>query len=862
MKWRMLLMALTLILFQSFSTSAQNGQIQVFDGEVSADESVVYFDLFDMQQGDTLYISANSDTIDTYVILCDINCEEFFAENDDIDAGNYNSLLEYTFTASGDYSVAVLDCCDDTASGDFSLVLGLNAPEVLSGVGTPAGEPFAVRYGTPSTDASNQQPIAISTDTAVQEFYAIVSEDIPVSYFDLFGMRAGQTIYLYAESDDIDTQLILCDIDCEEGFAENDDIDVDGGNYNSALQYTFEADGDYSIAITDCCSETAEGIFRLLIGYNAPDVLNGTAFPTNDIIAIPYEPTFVDFNTIEDEPTTSSPLIEFIRNNSGQVQQLYGAVDVNNEFVYFDIFEAQANQTLYLYVESSNIDTYMAVCDINCEEIFAENDDIDADGGNFNSALEYTFPADGDYSIVITDCCSETATGDFRLLLGYNAPQVLTGNATPNGATIAVPYEPMRPIVNVDEAVRDENAVVTDCTGFELGERPILSGSMQTVETPNFVIHYTLEGVDATTQSFVDEVARFVEEVLEVQTQQLGWPAAPRDCGEGGDNRFDFYLQEVLNEDILGYAQPENIVKDNPTSPFVETWSAYSFLVIDNDFNGVRNPLSVMRATVSHEFHHAVQFGYDVGDAVQWVYEATASWMELKTSVDQDATRYAQSVLNEPDLCVGTLDSEEGIRVYGEWLLIDSLAQDFGDESIIRLWEYLADYEGMDAYYRFLSEQGMTPQEAARNYAIRILLMDNDFGQLINDTVWVEARIEGIGTYTPSTGGVQELGADYALIRRRGNYNFSINSNSLDLVFVGINSGTGRVDVFELGQSGTVDTTNYSNAYVIVLNTDQHDDPTNCRTTNWELTVSDPVGRGVARPLPIIFSAQNFNLAG
>lgn len=856
MKWFAILMLFPVLLLGGFRSQAQGGPVQSFNAIVDTNVPIVYFDLFDMRAGDTLYLYAESGDIDTYLIVCDIDCEEVLAENDDIDldGGNTNSGLEYRFPEDGDYSIAVLDCCDEAASGEFFLLLGLNEPEVLTGAAEPAGEAFAEPFASTFIDANNPdgaltpQIVPLSTERKVQEFYALVTPDNAISYFDLFGMRAGQTIYLYAESTEIDPYVVICDIDCEENFAENDDIDTDAGNVNSALAYTFEEDGDYSIAVVDCCDEAAQGAFHLLIGFNAPEVLSGEAFPTGDQIAIPYEPTFIDVANAQG-------------GQAGQVQQFYGAISADTSIVYYDIFGAEAGETIYLYVESNDFDTALVICDIDCEESFAENDDIDTEGGNLDSALEFTFPASGDYSIAILDCCDETKEGEFRLLIGYDAPQVLTGNAIPTGATIAVPYEPTRAAVAIAEEARVVDAA-SDCSTIELAERPILSGPMLTAETENFVIHYTLEGVDATTQAFVDEVVSFVELVLEVQTQELGWPAAPRDCGEGGDSRFDFYLMEILNEGILGYAQPENIVRDNPFSEFQETWAAYAYLAIDNDFAGVQSPLTVMRATISHEFHHAVQYGYDVGDPTPWVYEATASWMELQTSNDQDATGYARAVLEEPDLCVGSLNNSSGVRVYGEWLLIDSIARDFGPDSIIRMWEYLADFEGMDAYYRFLAELNTTPQEVMRNYAVRLLLMDNDFGGIINDRVRVESRIEGAGSYRPNLNGVEELGADYVLIRRRGNYTFNIDDSNLSLLVVGIDVRTQTVDVFDIGQSGTVDTTPYSNAYVIVLNNIQHMDPNNCQNTQWTLTVTEPTERDITRPLGIAFNIQNFEPAG
>ncbi|MDQ7035463.1 MAG: DUF6055 domain-containing protein, partial [Anaerolineae bacterium] len=821
-------------------------QVQELTGAVSADARFQYFDIFDAVAGETLYLYAESTEIDTAITVCDIDCVEVFAQNDDIDtaSGNYNSALQFTFPADGDYSIAVADCCEEGATGSFRLLLGYGAPDVLNGTAVPNGATIAVPYQATAAIPADLTPAPITGDPQIQDFYASVAPEIEFSFFDLFGMQAGETIYLYLESDDIDPRLIVCDIDCVEIFADVDDIDAEAGNFNSALVYTFPADGDYSIAVTDCCRSDVSGVFHLTLGFNAPQVLTGTALPNGATIALPYEPTYV--------PVTPAA----VGGSGSQVQEFVGNISSDEAFVYYDIFGAVAGQTLYLYADSNDFDTALAVCDIECVEVFAENDDISA--RNFNSAIEFVFPADGDYSIAVFDCCNRENSGSFRLQLGYNAPEVLRGEGIPNGAVIAAEYQPTRP--EIPDVERTESA---SCDNLELRERPVLSGPTVTVGTENFLIHYTLQGEDATTEAFVGEVLAFVETVLEVQTQQLGWPLPPSDCGEGGDTRFDFYLSEILDEGILGFAQPENVVGDNTNSPRPEVWAAYSFLSIDNDFQGVSPPLSVMRATIAHEFHHGIQFGYDIGDATSWYYEATASWMELQTSIaDEDATGYTESVFQQPDLCVGTLDEETGVRVYGEWLLIDSLAQDFGRDSIIRLWEGIADEEGMVNYYNYIAAMGGTPQSVLRHYAVRNLLRDYELGNSFPSTVRVEASINGTGIVTPSQSGVQEMSADYVLIRRRGNYTFAIDNSNLTVLVVGIDRGTGQAQVFDLGQNGTVDTTAFSNAYVIILNNNEHGAVDSCSATNWQLTVSDGSGSAATPANGESFNAQNFVPAG
>lgn len=682
----------------------------------------------------------------------------------------------------------------------------------------------------------------------IQEFFTLISEENPIAFFDLFSMDEGTTLYVYAESYNIDTFIGICDIDCGSDFFEFSN-DIDGrNNRNSAFEYTFDDLEDYTVFIRDCCDNEESGVVRILIGLEAPEVLTGEAFPTGDPFAVIYQPTYVDLTEIEyDEDDV-------------QVQQFYGSIDAENPFIYYDLEDVEEDQTIYIYAESFDFDTAVGICGEDCDEILIYEDDIS--NNNFNTTLTYTFEDDGDYQIIIGDCCDDDAEGDFRILIGYNESDIADNNVLPNGAQVAQEYEAPRSLVqtNID---RNEEVVTENCEGVDLNERPELSGDIETMETENFIIHYTEEGDDAAEEDFVEEVVAFVETVLDIHVNQLGWAAPPRDCGEGGDSRYDFYLINILdNEGILGYADPQELVGDNPSSEIEEEWAAYGYMVIDNDYDGVSNPLVVMRATVAHEFHHLIQFGYDIGDEAFWLYEATASWIETVTSTEEeDATGYTQAVFNEPNLCIGNRDDRTGLRIYGEWLLIDSIAQDFGNDSIVTLWETVVDKEGMDAFYEFLDEIDTSPEDVLRRYAIRNLLLDYTLGEEFPTTVDVEEAIEDFETYDSGRDGVQEMSVQYLSIRDNDVYTFELDNDDLSMVVVGVNPDDNDVDIYEIGTEGTIDTTEYDYTYIIVMNTQLHDESDDCDEEDWEIDVSDGSDDDLSEPNDESFDVSNFDPA-
>lgn len=679
----------------------------------------------------------------------------------------------------------------------------------------------------------------------IQEYVSRLSEEQSIMYFDLFNMDEGDTIYIYAESYDIDTYIGVCDIACEEVFAENDDINAPK-NKNSALAYTFKKDGDYSIFIADCCDDEKEGIFRIVLGLNT-EVNNGNVLPVGESFSVVYAPTWIDIDEFvfdEDDP---------------QVQQFYDTIEQASPTIYYEI-EAQAGQTLYAYAESQDFNTSLMICGNTCNEPLAYNDDIS--DNNSNSALAYTFEASGHYRIVVADCCDNQQSGVFRLLLGYNERRVLTNSVLPNGAQIASEFQIVRGLIEVETVTTHSEIPLTDCSDIDLSERPNISGREDRLETDNFVIHYSLTGVDGTTEELVEEVRDFVEIVLEVQIAQLGWPAPPRDCGEGGDTRYDFYIMEILDDrGALGYAQPQEIIGDNLSTEMEERWAAYGYMVLDNDYDGVPSPITVMRATIAHEFHHLIQFGYDIGDEINWYYEATAVWMETKTSDAQDVVGYTRAIFDEPHLCIGSREDRSGLRIYGEWLLMDSIAQDFGDQSIQRLWEIIAREESMTSFYQFVEELGTTPEDVLRRYAIRNLLKAYANGEDFPDTVDIEDTIQDFDTIKAGRHGIEELAVQYLFIRDSDTYTFEIDDDDLSLVVVGINPDDDEIDVFELGQEGTVNTNPYDYAYLIIMNTDEHSSPQTCREADWELRVSDGADETQTEPNDEYFDTSAFEPA-
>ncbi len=532
----------------------------------------------------------------------------------------------------------------------------------------------------------------------------------------------------------------------------------------------------------------------------------------------------------------SLPAAARAQTGTPRIQELTGRVNDDMEVVLYDL-TLQAGQTLYLYVEATygSLDTYLGLGNSGFAQPLREDDDS---GGDFNSALEYPIRESGSYRIAVTRY-DDSTWGGFRLLVGIDAPGVLQGRGRPTGGAF---------VTEAGTAAREDIPLngmginFTDCSVLE--PRPTLSGRVQTIDTRFFRLHYTRTGVDAVTQEYADEVASVLDSIWKREINEFGWPAPPQDCGEGGDSRYDVYLMDTMSgSDMLGYTDPQAILGDNPSSEGVEGWATYSYLVIENDFEGDPERNALMRATAAHEFHHAIQFGYDVNDVGgHWYYEATATWMETQVyPEEEDASPYVPDLFATPDLCVGAIPEDDyySMRIYGEWLLIDSLAQDHGKHVIRRLWELIADNEGMSSFYLLAAELHTTPQRIIQRYAIRNLLRDYALAGNFNARVRVEALVAGEGEVVPRQSGVQQLGVDYVLITQPGIYTFEVSQPNLTMTAVGVHTKTSEAHIYELGKRGTLNTAPYEYMYILLLNVDLHTDDTTCVTTDWVLSVSD-----------------------
>lgn len=728
--------------------------------------------------------------------------------------------------------------------------------------------------------------MAVGSVTAqTEEFTGFMGDNVPNDEY-LFTLQAGDTLnaVLITTSGNLDPVLWLDDPSGER-VAENDDRG--DGTLNSEITHTAETSGDYVLTVTNirntsgdyaltvtingeggsAPAETAAGQvseFTGFMSYEVADDAYEVELLAGQTIIVEAEATSGDLDTliwlespsgdrvIENDDRSSGNLnsrFEYVAEESGtyivimsnygktggdyllrieildgdvassggqpgdtasapppDVDAFYsGYVDDTTQDEY--VITLAANQGVVVRADATgtDLDTLLILKNAAGEEV-ALNDDRDSD--DLNSTLIYIAEAAGEYTIVMTNYSG--TSGNYELTVEY---------------------------ITADEALSLLDAA-----------REQLSGTTLIHDTEHFRIHYTTEGDDATTEEYARLVGETMEEVRAIQIAQLGWAPPMRDGIAGGDDRFDVYLIELLdNPDRgeLGTASPEFPIGDNPATSFVEEGASASYLTLDDDYaEADSDPIALMRATAAHEHHHAVQFGYEANEPHFWYYEATASWMETITfPEDQDATGYVQEVYNYPEVCFGVegaADPAGGLLKYGSWLFLQALQDWYGAKAPIQLWENIVTMDGWEPLEVLLAENDETLAGALARYHVKNLVRDYDFAPNFSEyTVWLENTIDSAGEWTFTGQGIQELAANYfEVVLDAGVYSAQISGDdgaNLELYAVGI-SGE-KADVLALGRGGAFDTSAYEFVYLMVFNPDYDEDVAECEYLSYTLDV-------------------------
>jgi hypothetical protein len=192
--------------------------------------------------------------------------------------------------------------------------------------------------------------------------------------------------------------------------------DESGPGYAAAFTYRIPRDGDYQLAATSTLARPTFGNYRLLIGLNAPEVLTGRAQPMGNPIAVRQRQAF------QYEP---------------KVEEVFGTISPQDNLRFYLLPKMGTGENLSVFVEATagDLKPIVVLYDYGEKPLAS----INFRGQYTQGTLSYTFPEEADNCrLKITGQRPDgtMTAGNFRMVLGLNAPQVLTGDVKSTGQEV------------------------------------------------------------------------------------------------------------------------------------------------------------------------------------------------------------------------------------------------------------------------------------------------------------------------------------------------------------------------------------------------------------------------------------------
>ncbi|MDQ7028482.1 MAG: hypothetical protein Q9O62_01230 [Ardenticatenia bacterium] len=413
------------------------------------------------------------------------------------------------------------------------------------------------------------------------------------------------------------------------------------------------------------------------------------------------------------------------------------------------------------------------------------------------------------------------------------------------------------------------------------------------ITSANFFIEYGTISGGLTLADYINAL----ETSRTTLVNTFGWAAPPILSGTPG-NKYHVRI-DTLAPGLLGFVSTSGtyagFVGDNPNTSWNEGSAMASCMVLRNDFSGFPSAaIDILRSTVAHEFHHAIQFGYGVAPSVRDLdgvfMEASATWVE--DEVFDSANDNYSYLWPDFQVCMGEYYTSTSNEWYPYWIVLRGLTEPFGTgvadggEQIIQdFWEYLSKKQGgmLAALDQALKNRSSTLSlgPAYHNAAIALAFVKPCGGGYTSPYCFEEASgYTGVAGFPPPTAELSSLPDTYnGLIQDAyalnwitlpvgsGVYTITLqNTSGGGLIRASFVGDTGSsLDVRSLGvaaagqaiQERNVDLSVYTGAAVVITNEAQpSDNPASCTARSYTLAVTQgapslpsPSSRSVFLPL-------------
>ncbi len=243
--------------------------------------------------------------------------------------------------------------------------------------------------------------------------------------------------------------------------------------------------------------------------------------------------------------------------------------------------------------------------------------------------------------------------------------------------------------LNVDKFTSDKRQKIQSVMQRPTKQAFIISPSGK------FKIHYDTTGLHTVKYS-VFEIAKAIDSVYNFEVRTMGFPPAPTDFGEGGDERYDIYIHNI--SPLYGYTEFETPLGSERYT---------SFIVIDDSYSEsgyYTKGLDAAKVTLAHEYHHAIQIGnYRYADNDVWFYELTSTSMEefVFDSIN-DYYAYMPTFFSRPDKIFTGFDG------YSQaiWNIYLNKVFNFDFSIFVRQWDLMKNYPALECIRKSIEERG------------------------------------------------------------------------------------------------------------------------------------------------------------
>jgi hypothetical protein len=268
-----------------------------------------------------------------------------------------------------------------------------------------------------------------------------------VNFYTIPDLQQGDRLYIYASgtsgnfdpfvavgNSSVNSSVLRTDFETEVNKAIEDGHDPleaipgtasnyflawndDGGEgYDAALEFIALASGDYQILVSSSPLRRTFGTYFLQVGVNAPLALTGQAAARGEEIV----------------------LLEKNLSEIGYgVQEINGDLNENETSTFYKLSPVSEGDTVFAFVEATSGDLrpILILTDSGNKTLRTDN----WAGLERNATLQYTFEEPSENNRIIIKSGQEngsTTSGSYRLLLGMNAPEVLTGDINATGQSV------------------------------------------------------------------------------------------------------------------------------------------------------------------------------------------------------------------------------------------------------------------------------------------------------------------------------------------------------------------------------------------------------------------------------------------